>query len=412
MPRFVLDDDCYFLSWSESSNLKGSMGVSVTEVYPVSDESFCSDDSQPIAYLHPQKTGSMIHHELEINGVVIDGNMLQKLIEELYDRKLHVNRQVSEEFSGKEKELKDLGLELEKTKEDLYLCEKQLDEKDQELKKLSERLAAKKNKLIIGNIYREYCSNKSFEKRLQKLSAVSRETHVVLAFARDYDDNNRHTDRKFKEFFDKDVNPDLITNFKKNLPSNSKVKLFLCIGNRSQKYPFRITDKYRWVNNATSSLERIIKHYGFDGIDVYYTSSSSNAKDFVYAIGTVIDELMEQRIITTASLALSPFMNRMDRNFYDTLYKKKPHNFDYVVYQTHDDADSIPLIDAQALITIFNDLASNHNFPKEKLLAGHSILPKDWDTVPYPVIFTALPKLIKDGTIRGTSMWAITDDQP
>ncbi|KAF7808234.1 ruBisCO-associated protein-like [Senna tora] len=240
----------------------------------------------------------------------------------------------------------------------------------------------------MGSIYREYCNNKSFEERFQKPSSVSKETHIVLAFARDYDEEDRHTNGIYREFFDKNVTPQLIADFKKNFPSDSVVKFFLCIGNCSEKYPFHITDKARWITNATRSLQHIIQHYGFDGIDVYYTRSHINANDSVDAIG---------------------------KDGLQVLRRAVPHRnceyFDYVVYQTHDDVHhNIPLNDPQDVITIFNDLVSNHNYPKEKLLVGHSILPKDWDTAPYPVILTALPKLIKDGTIQGTSVWAITDD--
>ncbi|KAF7808239.1 ruBisCO-associated protein-like [Senna tora] len=329
-------------------------------------------------------------------------------VKELKDLGLDLEK-TKEEFCQKEKELKNLESQLQEKKKDLRHCEKQLDEKDQELKNLTKRLRDEQNdQVIIGSIYREYCNNISFEKRLQNLFTISRETHVILAFARDYDDSERRTNGIFKEFFDQNVTPLMIANFKRDSPTT---KIFLCIGDRSQRYPFRITNKRRWITNATTSLRRIIRHYGFDGIDVYYTRSDVEANDFIYAIGTVIDTLMTQQIITTASLAPCSFMHRPNYNFYAELYKRNPNNFDYVVFQTHDDNNDVPLNDAQALITNFIDLASNQNYPKEKLLIGHSILPRDWDTIPYPVILTALPQLIKSGVVQGTSVWNLTDDQ-
>ncbi|KAF7845333.1 ruBisCO-associated protein-like [Senna tora] len=534
MGRFILENDYHFLSFHDiyekaaSSSLPSLFDcVAVLEMYQVSNGIFMFRDYNYTAHFHPQKTHGYafgndikVQNELEIYGVVIRGEKLQTLIEELKNASkcLNVNRQglclmgvgtvwhnigayypvyelfdwrkygvnvqvtgvellngeagVKEEFYQKEDELKDLGLELEKTKKEFYhvekelkdlslelektkkelyqkekerkdlslelektkkeffqkekerkyleshlqekekdlrLCEKQLDEKDQESKKLTKRLHVVQNEVIIGSIYREYCSNDSFEKRLQNLSAVSRETHVVLAFARDYDDWDSHTNGIFKVFFDQNMTPLMIANFKRDSPT---AKFFLCIGDRSQRYPFDVTDKHTWIINATTSLKCIIQEYGFHGIDVYYTRSNTNADDFIYAIGTVIDTLMTQQIITTASIAPCSFMHGPDCKFYAGLYNRNPMNFDFVVFQTHDDDNDIPMNDAQQLINIFNKLASDDNFPKEKLVAGHSILPKDWDTLPYPVILTALPQLIKSGVVQGTSVWTLTDDQP
>ncbi|KAF7845330.1 ruBisCO-associated protein-like [Senna tora] len=473
MARFILNNDYHVLAFTYCTDVPDDQdSVSVMELYPNSN-GFFRPHREYTAYLHPRKTGNdqygtKFYNELEIYGVVIGGEKLQQLIEELYDNiELAVNRQglcfsflfryrdrdsayypVHGLFNwrkygvnnvphpprelwsgiGIENELKDLGLELKNTKEELCRKEKelkdlesqlqeknkdsqkQLDEKDQELKNLTKRLHAVQNEVIISSIYREYCSNESFEKRLQSLSVVSRETHVVLAFARNYDDWDSHTNGIFKVFFDQNVTPLMITNFKRNWPTT---KFFLCIGDRSKRYPFHVTDKRTWIINATTSLKSIIQDYGFDGIDVYYTSSNStNADDFIYTIGTVIDTLKTQKIITTASIAPCSFMDRPDCNFYAGLYKRNPNNFEFVVFQTHDDDNDIPMNDAQQLINIFNKLASDDNFPKEKLVAGHSILPKDWDTLPYSVILTALPQLIKSGVVQGTSVWALTDDQP
>ncbi|KAF7845331.1 ruBisCO-associated protein-like [Senna tora] len=392
MARFILNNDYHLLSFTYcTDDPNDQLSISVTEMYPNSNGPF-RPHRWTTAYLHPRKTGNdrfgtKFYNELEIYGVAICGEKLQQLIEDLKGTTLNVNRQ--------------------------GLCFSFLfGYRDRDSAYYPVHGLFNWRKYGVSNVPyppTELC-NDSFEKPLQNLSAVSRETHVVLAFARDYDDWDNHTNGIFIVFFNQNVTPLMITNFKRDWPTT---KFFLCIGDRSKRYPFHVTDKHTWIINASTSLKSIIQDYGFDGIDVYYTSSNStNADDFIYTIGMVIDTLKTQKIITTASIAPCSFMDRPDCNFYAGLYNRNPKIFEFVVFQTHDDDNDIPMNDAQQLINIFNKLASDDNFPKEKLVAGHSILPEDWDTLPYPVILTALPQLIKSGVVQGTSVWALTDDQP
>ncbi|KAF7845327.1 ruBisCO-associated protein-like [Senna tora] len=417
MASFTLNNDYHFLRFFDTHDLNNPFGVAVKEMSQKPDGNI-HEGKSILARLHPGIT--TFSNKLEIYGLVIDGFKLQQLIEEIHDGDLVVNRQADEKTKSagsdsektkgviyQKEKLKKLESQLQVKKEDL----RHREEEYEKLKKEVKTLRAAQNKGIMGSVYREYCRDKSFEKRLQQLFAVSGEMHVVLAFARDYDESDIHTDGAFRVSFDQEnVTPQFIANFKKNLPPNSIVKFFLCIGNRNEKYPFRIVHKDKWIAKATSSLQGIIKRYGFDGIDVYYTRIHTQFKDFVDAIGTVINNLMINGTITTASLAPCHFMNAMSYEFYDELYNRNHHIFDYVVYQTHDDAHSNPLNNPQALITDFNDLVSNHNYPKHKLLVGHSILLKDWDAVPYPVILSALPQLFRDDTVKGTSVWTLTEN--
>ncbi|KAF7845320.1 ruBisCO-associated protein-like [Senna tora] len=220
----------------------------------------------------------------------------------------------------------------------------------EKLNKLESQLEVKKEDLSHRTKEYEELKKEVEALRAAQLKAISGEMHVVLAFARDYNENGTHMDGIFKVFFDKkNVTPKLIADFKLSVPSDSKVKFFL-------------------------SLTGIIE-YKFDGIDVYYSRIGAHVEMFVDAIG------------------------------------KESTQFDYVVYQTQDDAHKNRLINPQELITDFKNLVSNHRYPTRKLLVGHSILPKDWDKVAYPLILAALPQLFRDDTVQGTSVWAITDDK-
>ncbi|KAF7845323.1 ruBisCO-associated protein-like [Senna tora] len=225
---------------------------------------------------------------------------------------------------------------------------------------------------MSSTIYREYVSDDSFVQRLQNMSfPFPSEMHIVVCFARDYDANMGKTDGIFRPVFDPSITPQLIASFKQNSPS--VVKFYLCIGGRGQTFPFTLINRPVWINNATSSLAGIIQQFKFDGLDVFYPTINTNVVDFVEAVNGLVTNLRTtQRVITQASISTSQNVESP----YLQLYRKNPSNFEYV-------------------------------------LIGYSILPQDWNIIPYPVITTAVPQILNSGNntlAHGTSVWAVTNE--
>ncbi|XP_054783974.1 ruBisCO-associated protein-like [Prosopis cineraria] len=257
--------------------------------------------------------------------------------------------------------------------------------------------------------YRVYASSYTLIKNLESVK-LKNGIHVALAFTRDYDEDRNPTKGDFKCYFKKDeLTPTKIKTFKQK--SASKVKFFLSIGGRDEKYPFSVTssDKKTWILSATESLKKIIQQYNLDGLDVSYQHiDPAGQGQFKDAIGEVIQTLKNEiagdfLISITVSAPLSD-------TYYWPLHEACDKFIDTVVYQTH--TCSTIIRTSQSLKEVLDNLP----YAKEKLIAGHSSSqPSDWTTVPLPIFLGAVPHLLdqKPATASGISNWIVTgDDNP
>ncbi|XP_054783975.1 ruBisCO-associated protein-like [Prosopis cineraria] len=257
--------------------------------------------------------------------------------------------------------------------------------------------------------YRVYASSYASIENLESVK-LRNGIHVALAFARDYDEDGNPTKGDFKCYFKKDeLTPTKVKTFKQN--SASKVKFFLSIGGRDEKYPFSVTssEKETWISSATQSLKRIIHHYNLDGLDIYYQYIDPVGEaQFKDAIGEVIENLKND--LPDDFLVSITVSARLCCNFYSPLYNDHHRVIDHVVYQTHTWPNVIK--SSQFLTNVLDTLP----YPKEKLFAGHSSSHQhsDWIKVPVPIFLGAVPHLLdNNAAASGISKWIVTsDDNP
>lgn len=279
------------------------------------------------------------------------------------------------------------------------------------------------NKVAFSTLFRIYTHDDLFARLYIPTPGIGpirplNEIQVSLAFARDYDENDHHTNGLFTPYWDeRTVTPQLISEFKKNYTKRHvKAKVFASIGDRDPRYPFQIKDgdTDAWVSNAAESLTAIVKKYHLDGIDVYYEHITAKEDEFVYAIGELIAKLKKERAITVASIAPSAALND---NFYVPLYKKFGKSIDTVVYQCHKEVE--PVLEPRTLVERFQTEATE-KYSRDKLLAGYSAIYKDWDTLLPIVYFLGGLEILMPLNLHplkvysavGTSIWFVAPESP
>ncbi|XP_028805349.1 chitinase 1-like [Neltuma alba] len=208
------------------------------------------------------------------------------------------------------------------------------------------------------------------------------EGQVVLAFVIDMDGSG-----KFQPNFN--VKGTEISSFKSN--NGNKFKFFLSMGG----YSFNLRPDN--VPTAVTTLTSLIQNLHIDGIDVYYKQiDNSDADNFVAVMSSVLKGLKGKIPTLEVSLTVPPPLNR---DYYVPLWNSVKDLIDYVIYQTHSTASRVN--DVGQLVQIFRQLDYSG-----KLLAGHSVLNTDWNTVPLLVFHGAHPVLLEGNLISGISEWA------
>ncbi|KAI4332687.1 hypothetical protein L6164_017575 [Bauhinia variegata] len=256
--------------------------------------------------------------------------------------------------------------------------------------------------------FRQYTRDDSFASvgNVQQIIPFLKEYQIALAFTRDYDENDNPTNGKFKPYWDTEkVTPSSIIQFKKENP-NLKVNVFISIGDRDAKFPFKPIDKDSWISNATKSIRSIIRD-NFQrvkdiigiGIDVYY-EHVDDEDDFTFCVGQLIKKLKEAGVISVASIAPSSNL----QTHYLKLYQKYSDFIDLVDYQFYNEVEPIP--NPSSLIERYEIKASKF-YPKEKLLAGYSSVSKDWAKLPPIVFFLGGSFLVVNNLSQGASIWDI-----
>ncbi|XP_010259971.1 PREDICTED: chitinase 2-like [Nelumbo nucifera] len=158
--------------------------------------------------------------------------------------------------------------------------------------------------------------------------------HFILAFAIDYTTSSSPspTNGKFNIFWDSNnLSPSRVSSIKSGRPN---VKVALSLGGDtvgSSFAYFQPTSIDSWVQNAVSSLTKIINEYNLDGIDIDYEHFKSDPDTFAECIGRLISILKGKGVISSASIA--PFDDDQVQNHYLALWSKYGHLIDYVNFQ-------------------------------------------------------------------------------
>ena len=148
-----------------------------------------------------------------------------------------------------------------------------------------------------GNLFREYIGAMGNGVKLSDVPInPAVEVHFILSFAIDYTTGSGSpfsTNRKFNIFWDTgSLTPQAVQAIKAR---HNNVKVALSLGGDSvgngHPVQFKPSSVSSWVNNAVSSLSKIIKQYHLDGIDIDYEHFEADANTFVECIRQLITKL-------------------------------------------------------------------------------------------------------------------------
>jgi hypothetical protein len=161
------------------------------------------------------------------------------------------------------------------------------------------------------------------------------EFHFILSFAIDYTTESGSpvpTDGNFNIFWDNgNLSPEAVEAIKAQHPN---VKVALSVGGDSvdnQPAEFKPSSVSSWVDNAVSSLSKIIEEYHLDGIDIDYEHFQADNDTFAECIGQLITRLKQNNAISFASIA--PFDDQEVQSHYLALWNKYGDAIDYVNFQ-------------------------------------------------------------------------------
>jgi len=229
------------------------------------------------------------------------------------------------------------------------------------------------------------------------------EFHFILAFAIDYTTESGSpvpTDGKFNIFWDTgNLTPDAVQAVK---AKHKNVKVALSIGGDSvnnQSAEFKPSSVSSWVDNAVSSLSKIIKEYHLDGIDIDYEHFEADNNVFTECIGQLITRLKHSKAISFASIA--PFDSQEVQSHYLALWKKYGHAIDYVNFQFYAYSANTTI---SQFIKYYNKQASQYIGGKvlvsfiTEIGGGGGLSPENG-------FFKACRKLKKRGDLKGIFVW-------
>ncbi|ERM95659.1 hypothetical protein AMTRI_Chr08g207270 [Amborella trichopoda] len=230
--------------------------------------------------------------------------------------------------------------------------------------------------------------------------------HFILSFAIDYSTSGSPspTNGKFNVFWDaENLSPSAVQAIKARYPN---VKVALSLGgdsvNGGYAY-FAPASVSSWVNNAVSSLTKIIKAYNLDGIDIDYEHFKSDPGTFAECIGRLILELKKNNVISFASIA--PFDDSEVQSHYRGLWKKYGNAVDYVNFQfyAYDKGTTV-----SQFVDYFEEQSSN--YIGGKVLVSF-ISDGSGGLAPGGGFFEACQRLKNEGKLHGIFVWSADDSK-
>eukprot|EP00253_Pinus_taeda_P005077 PITA_05077 len=182
-------------------------------------------------------------------------------------------------------------------------------------------------------------------------------------------------------------------------PTNGNFNIFWDTGSLTPK-AFKPSSVSSWVNNAVTSLSKIIKEYHLDGIDIDYEHFQADDNTFVNCIGQLITRLKQSKVISFASIA--PFEDRgAVQSHYTALWGKYGHVIDYVNFQFY-------AYDASTTVSQF---IQHYNTQASLYKGGRILVSFSTDNgagglLPDHGFFQACKMLKQQGELQGIFVWS------
>jgi len=228
------------------------------------------------------------------------------------------------------------------------------------------------------------------------------EFHFILAFVIDYTRESGSpvpTNGNFSIYWDTgNLTPKAVQAIK---AQHKNVKVALSVGGDSidgQPVEFKPSSVSSWVDNAVSSLSKIIRDYHLDGIDIDYEHFQADNTTFAECIGQLITRLKQSKAISFASIA--PFDNQEVQSHYLALWKKYGHAIDYVNFQFYAYSANTTI---SQFIKYYNTQASRYS--GGKVLISFSSASSGGGLSPKNSFFDAARMLKQSGKLEGIFLW-------
>ncbi|XP_068644912.1 chitinase 2-like [Aristolochia californica] len=259
-----------------------------------------------------------------------------------------------------------------------------------------------------NKLFREYIGADSNNTKFSDVpinSAV--DFHFIISFAIDYTTmGSWPTNGKFNVFWDSQcLSPVEVRAIKS---AHHNVKVALSLGGdtvETGKYAYFAPSSIEsWVQNAVSSLTKIIKEYDLDGIDIDYEHFKSHSRTFAECIGRLVMTLKKNGVITFASIA--PFEDDEVQRHYLALWKRYSHVIDYVNFQFYAYEKGT---NVSQFLSYFKTQSSHYR--GGKVLVSFSTEEGDGGLSPAHGFFTACKKLQKQGNLHGIFVWSADDSK-
>lgn len=255
-----------------------------------------------------------------------------------------------------------------------------------------------------GNLFAEYIGALSKNVTFSDVPInPAVEFHFILAFAIDYTTESGSpvpTDGNFNIFWDTgNLSPEAVEAIK---AQHSNVKVALSVGGdsvpnnqKAEKAEFNASSA--WVDNAVSSLSKIIEEYHLDGIDIDYEHFQADNETFAECIGQLIGRLKQSNVISFASIA--PFDDQEVQSHYLALWNKYGDAIDYVNFQFYGYDNSTTV---SQFIQYYNTQASQYS--RGKVLVSF-ITESGGGLSPENGFFEACNMLKQNGELEGIFVW-------
>ncbi|KAJ6846914.1 chitinase 2-like [Iris pallida] len=234
--------------------------------------------------------------------------------------------------------------------------------------------------------------------------------HFILSFAIDYTtsrSNPTPTDGRFSVFWDaENLTASSVADIKRR-HRNVKVAVSLggaSVGKSNIDVYFQPSSVDSWVENAVSSLTKIIKEYNLDGIDIDYEQFRADDDTFAECIGRLVATLKEDGVVSFVSIA--PFENLQVQSHYLAFWKKYGHLVDYVNFQfyAYDKSTTVP-----QFLEYFEVQSSNYY--GGTVLASFATDGVSGGLAPAKGFFDACRVLQGRGELHGIFIWSADDSK-
>ncbi|KAI4385521.1 hypothetical protein MLD38_003537 [Melastoma candidum] len=268
--------------------------------------------------------------------------------------------------------------------------------------------AAPEGQTTTSNLFREYIGAEGKGIKFDDVPINPNvEFHFILSFAIDYTNSTEPhpTDGIFTAYWDtQNLSTSAVSAIKARYPN---VRVALSLGGDSfmdQNVTFAPKSNDSWVENAVTSLTKIIQEYKLEGIDIDYEHFGTDPNTFAECIGQLLHRLKQNNTISFASIA--PYDDDGVPPYYLALWQKYGDLIDYVNFQfyAYSNETTVP-----QFIKYFYKQSTNYK--GGKVLASMGTDVESNGLSPKHGFFKACKQLKKSGNLHGIFMWSADDSK-